>query len=186
MFVIYTWDMKKIGSDIQYFVAGLAGDQDQARINMRAYQVRERYRDVIQTVYRDTADLFLAHTNNVYIMNKDGVRTLIVYVDESIFAAELNAQRELIKLALLQMFNEEVEEFKIYVSRGKYKSNHPYVDEEGENAPVSLKPLPLDETEQGFVENTVETLQAQELKKSFEKAMTASLGLNKAEKGKTS
>ena len=186
MFVIYTWSMKKIGADIQYFVAGLAGDQDQARINMRAYQVRERYRDVIETVYRDTADLFLAHTNNVYIMNKEGVHTLIVYVDESIFAAELNAQRELIKLTLLQMFGEEVEEFQIYVSRGKYKSNHPFIDEDGSSAPVSLKPLPLDETEQGFVENTVETLQAQELKKTFEKAMTASLGLNKAEKGKTS
>ncbi|MBR0404743.1 MAG: DUF721 domain-containing protein [Eggerthellaceae bacterium] len=178
--------MKKIGNDIQYFVAGLAGDQDQARINMRAFQVRDRYRSVIQTVYRDTADLFLAHTNNVYIMNKDGVRTLIVYVDESIFAAELNAQRELIKLALLQMFGEEVEEFKIFVSRGKYKSNHPFIEENDSGTPVSLKPLSLDENEQDFVENTVETLQAQELKKSFEKAMTASLGLNKAEKGKTS
>ena len=178
--------MKKIGQDIQYFVAKLAGDQDQARISMRARQVRERYRNVIQAVYRNTSELFLAHTNNVYIMNKDGVQTLIVYVDEPIFAAELNAQRELIKLTLLQFFGEEVEEFKIYVSRGKYKRNHPYLDEEALNAQTASKPLPLDENEQGLVKNTVETLQAPELKKSFEKAMTASLGLKKAEKGKTS
>lgn len=178
--------MRKIGSDIQYYVANLAGDQDQARINMRANQVRDRYRSVIEMVYRDTADLFLKHTNNVYILNKDGVRTLIVYVDESIYAAELNAQRELIKLALLQTFDEDVEEFNIYVSRGKYKAHHPYAIDDEFATKETFKPQPLDEKEQGFVKNTVETLQAPALKKSFEKAMTASLGLNKAEKGKTS
>ena len=119
MFVLYTYDMKKLGQDIEYYLATLTGDQDQMRINLRALQVRDRYKTVLESVYRDSSSLFLQHTNNVYIVNKDGVKTLIVYVDESIFAAELNAQRELIKLKLLQLFGEEVEDFNIYISRKK-------------------------------------------------------------------
>lgn len=171
---------------MQYFVTSLAGDQEQARINMRARQVRDRYKHVIQTVYGCSAPLFLQHTNNVYIMKKNDVRTLIVYVDESIFAAELNAQRELIKLKLLEQFGEDIEEFSIFVSRGKHKQNHPYIEENALETLMPFKLEPLDENEQAFVKKTVETVQGLSLEKSFEKAMTASLELNKTEKGKTS
>ena len=63
------------------------------------------------------ADYILAHTNNVFILHAGDARTprrdhddrkdagatgtgkqLVVYVDESIVAAELNARRELVKL----------------------------------------------------------------------------------------
>ena len=64
--------MKKVGADISYLVATLAGDSEQARINLRAHQVRDRFKRALETVYRDAAPLFLAHTNNVYIMNKEG------------------------------------------------------------------------------------------------------------------
>ena len=74
--------MKNVGANIESFIASLMGDDEQARINYRAHQVRKRYRAAIESVYRDTADLFLAHTNNVYIMDKEGVKTLIVYVDD--------------------------------------------------------------------------------------------------------
>ena len=121
--------MRRIGDNIEGYVASLMGDDEQARINYRAQQVRNRYRLAIESVYRENAELFLSHTNNVYILKKDGVLTLIVYVDESIFAAELNAQRELIKLKLLQLFGEQVEQFEIHVSRGNYKDYHPYADE---------------------------------------------------------
>ena len=178
--------MKKIGSGIQSFLSTVAGDQDQARIALRAEQVRDRYRQVLQTVYRQTAPLFLAHTNNVYIMKKNDKRTLIVYVDESIFAAELNAQRELIKLKLLELFNEEVENFEIYVSRGAYKKNHPYLTELEQKEEQTYTPVPLDQTEREYVKNTAETVEALPLRESFEKAMTAAMELNKTEKGKTS
>ena len=182
--MFYNDDMKKIGQDMQYYVASLAGDQEQTRINLRARQVRDRYKHVIQAVYGCSAPLFLQHTNNVYIMMKNDIKTLIVYVDESIFAAELNAQRELIKLMLLEQFGEEVEEFSIFVSRGKYKQNYPFVDENVSETHLPFKSEPLDENEQAFVKKTAETVQGLGLKKSFEKAMTASLELNKTEKGK--
>ena len=178
--------MQKIGQNIEYFLATLTGDQDQARIKLRAHQVRERYKEVLQSVYRDTAQLFLAHTNNVYIMNKNDVKTLIVYVDESIFAAELNAQRELIKLKLLEQFGEAAEEFEIYVSRGRYKLNHPYIIDSDADSTQAYTPVNLDLTEQDYVSTTASTLDSTALRTSFEKAMTASLTLNKTEKGKTS
>ena len=93
--------MKKLGHDLELMIARLLGNDEQARINLRAHQVRDRYKQALETVYKNQAPLFLAHTNNVYILKKDGVKTLIVYVDDSIFAAELNAQRELIRLKLL-------------------------------------------------------------------------------------
>lgn len=177
--------MKKIGANIDYLIAELAGDSDQARINLRARQVRERYSKVIKTVYRDTADLFLAHTNNVYIMRKDDVPTLIVYVDDSLFSAELNAQRELIKLKLLELFGEQIENFEIYVSRGSYKNNHPFIQENDGMPSKNPKRVPLDSNELQLVETTVSSIDDKRLRESIEKAMTADLERNKAEKGET-
>ena len=174
--------MRKIGADIGSLIATLAGDDEQARINMRANQVRERYRRAIQSVYRETAPLFLAHTNNVYIMKKDGVPTLIVYVDESIFAAELNAQRELIKLRLLELFGEDVEQFEIHVSRGKYKKNHPYLAGSRETAAEKPASVPLDDTENAYVESTVSTVEDKQLREALQKAMKTDLEWKKGEK----
>lgn len=174
--------MRKVGADISYLLATLMGDDEQARINVRANQVRERYKRAIETVYRDAAPLFLAHTNNVYIMNKDGVRTLIVYVDESIFAAELNAQRELIKLHLLQLFGEDVEMFEIHVSRGKYKKNHPYLTDSQQQADEKPASIPLDEAETAYVSDTVAHVEDERLRETLRKAMTADLEWKKGEK----
>ena len=99
--------MRKIGPDIQRAVAKLSEGSESARLNLRIKQVRERYRQAIESVYRKSAGLHLAHTNNVII--KD--RKLVVFVDDSMFAAELNAQRELIKLRLLELFGEEIDDF---------------------------------------------------------------------------
>ena len=174
--------MKKVGADITYLVAMLAGDDEQARINLRAHQVRERFKRALETVYRDTAPLFLAHTNNVYIMNKDGVRTLIVYVDESIYAAELNAQRELIKLHLLELFGEDVEQFEIHVSKPRYKKNHPYLADSSQEPGRMVPAVPLDDGEKAFVSDTVSTIEDQKLRETLQKAMTADLEWKKGEK----
>ena len=170
--------MKKIGRDLELMIASLTGDDEQARINLRAHQVRERYKRALETVYKAQTPLFLAHTNNVYIMMKDGVKTLIVYVDESIFAAELNAQRELIKLKLLELFGEDIEQFEIFVSRGNYKNNHPY--KEGDGVEVeSIVFEELDETEKTYVEKTVSSVENPEIRAAIERAMTADLQLKK-------
>ena len=175
--------MRRIGDNIEGYVASLMGDDEQARINYRAQQVRNRYRLAIESVYRENAELFLAHTNNVYILKKDGVLTLIVYVDESIFAAELNAQRELIKLKLLQLFGEQVEQFEIHVSRGNYKDYHPYADEHAPEGDSDLPLAPLSEEEREAVKATARMVDDERVRKALEKAMSADLARKKAENG---
>lgn len=175
--------MRKLGNDIDAAIRALGGDSPTARINRRAHQVRDRFRRALESVYGEAAAHFLAHTNNVYIMDKDGVLTLIVYVDESIYAADLNAQRELIRLKLLELCGEAVEEFEIYVSRGNYKANHPYLtDSEEESDPPALA-VPLDPDEKSFVSDTVSVIADKRLRKAVEDAMTADLEWKKGEKG---
>lgn len=174
--------MRKLGSDIQQAVNALAGNSKEARINLRAHQVRARYREALESVYRENAGIFLAHTNNVYIMSKDGVPTLIVYVDESIFAAELNAQRELIKLKLLELFGENVDEFEIHISRGNYKQHHPFLTEDAPETDKSPTAVPLDPTESDYVSNTASKIDDPRLRASFEKAMKSDLEWKKGEK----
>ena len=178
--------MKKLGKNIEYLIAGIAGDSDQARIKLRAHQVRSRYREAIESVYKDKAPLFLDHTNNVYIMKKEGVPTLIVYVDDSIFAAELNAQRELIKLKLLELSGEHVERFEIFVSRASYKNNHPYLEEgvPAADAAPALGELPDDERER--VSRTASIVEDEAVRESLEKAMTADLARKLTENGSAS
>ena len=85
----------------------------------RAAQVKKMWAEVVEPV-------FLDHTNSVYIIRENDRKILIVYVDESIFATELNARRELIKLKFLERFNEKLDEFRILVSRGKYRTHYAY------------------------------------------------------------
>lgn len=175
--------MRKIGDNVEGYIASLMGNDEQARINYRARQVRNRYRLAMESVYRENAQLFLDHTNNVYIMRKDGAKTLIVYVDDSIFAAELNAQRELIKLKLLELFGEQVEEFEIHVSRGKYKGNHPFADERAREQHAAADLQPLDEEGAKAVEEASRIVEHEMLREAFEKAMTADLARKQSENG---
>ena len=174
--------MKKFGTDLELYLAALSGDDEQARINLRAHQVRDRYKQALERVYKQQATLFLAHTNNVYIMVKSGMKTLIVYVDESIFAAELNAQRELIKLKLLELFGEEIEQFEIHVSRGDYKKNHPYVVAESASTKEHVATQPLDEDERNRVLETVSGIESENVRKALESAMETNLKLQKIER----
>ena len=110
--------MRKLGKEINQTLAAWESSSEEARINLRIRQVRDRYRRAIEEVYKENAQFHLAHTNSVIITAKRGVKTLIVYVDDSIFAAELNAQRELVWLKLLEMFGEEIDDFQIKISKG--------------------------------------------------------------------
>ena len=175
--------MRKVGADIPGVIARMGGDKDAARKNMRIQQVRERYREAIESVYpHQTAKLHLNHTNKVVITTMKGICTLIVYVDDSLFAAELNAQRELIKLRLLELFGEEIEDFQIKISRWrKQKEEHPYIDVHDlvlEKSPA----LPLDDHEKSFVDRTIGKIEDEKIKKSLERAMTADLEWKKGEK----
>lgn len=175
--------MKKISSEIQYVVSNMGASVEEARLNMRIKQVRDRYKEAIQSVYRESARIHLEHTNNVIITVKNGVKTLIVYVDDSLFAAELNAQRELIKLKLLELFGEDIDDFQIKTSKWKkYKEQHPYKEEEDSQVSEITPSVPLDNDEKLYVKDTASMIDDEKVRESLEKAMKADMEWKKGER----
>ena len=172
--------MRKIGGDLRFVVDELSNGSEAARLNFRIQQVRERYRKAIESVYRETAALHLEHTNNVIITRE---KVLTVYVDDSLFAAELNAQRELIKLRLLELFGEEIEDFQIRTSqRRKYREMHPYIIEAAEKADKTYAHVPLDPDEKSYVADVSAKIPDKTIRETFQKAMTADLEWKKGER----
>lgn len=143
----------------------------------------------------------LEHTNNVYIVYSDGAprddgkryyddgkdatstgkgKQLIVYVDDSVVAAELNARRELIKLQFLDHFNERLDGFKIIISRGAYKKKHPFAQGAEQSASTEVsQPVPLSEEEHRFVAQQAAKTDNPHLARAFERAMEADLSWKK-------
>lgn len=149
-------------------------DMGQVRKAQRVQQVRDMWSHLV-------ASLFLEHTNNVFVFEKDGHREMHVYVDESIYAAELNNQRELIKWRCREEYGEDIEDFHIHISRGKYKSYHPFAQAE-DDRPDQNQPAPLSKEEMEQVETTCESIPDERLKACFKKAMVSHLEWRKGNK----
>ena len=76
-------------------------------------------------------EFILEHINSVYMtkeeipdsgdVSRETHQILTVYVDNSLVAAELNAQRELIILKYREQFDVKVDRFDIKISRGAYR-----------------------------------------------------------------
>lgn len=157
--------MKKLSADISTLMKRFGADVSLAKKAQRAAQVRAMWAECVDKI-------ILEHTNAIYIINNEGAKTLIVYVDESIFAAELNARRELIKLKLLQQFNEEIEDFKILISRGAYKNNYPFKTHDEYEA-TQVESITLSDSEKEKVNEITSQIEDEKLRASLTKAITS-------------
>lgn len=155
-----------------YDVQGL--DQGEIRKAQRIEQVRSIWKSLVD-------EMFLKHTNAVYIFTKDDRKQMHVYVDESIYAAELNARRELIKLECRQRFGEVIDDFEIHISRGKRKLEHPFIDD-NENRVDGNDPIPLSLQELKQVEDACNGIPDDTVRLHFKKAMIADLEWKKGNK----
>ena len=113
------------------------------------------------------------HTNRVYLTEEDGIRKLQVYVDDSIYASELNARRELIRLQCAQEFGHVIDVFDIHISRGKWKGEHPFAKTEPQSP--APEPQPLSSEELKTVEETCQNIEDPALRDKFKEAMIADL-----------
>ena len=97
---------------------------------------------------------------------------LVVYVDNSLVAAELNARRELIRLKYREQFNVVIDVFEIRISRGSYKEKYPFREQGSKTytAPVRRE---LSEEETSSVNELVKNISDEKIKESFIKAITA-------------
>ncbi len=145
------------------FIHQSSEDIDSALINKRAKQVNEIWASCVE-------EIILEHTNSVFIMHDNGIKRLIVYVDESLYAAELNARRELITLKLLHDHNEKIDDFKIHISKGNYKKNYPYKKKTNYYM-EKIPPIMLCEEEIREVEELVSSVKDEKIRKSLKEAI---------------
>lgn len=73
--------MKSLSSVMSKALSAAAGSDALVKKAARAAQVKRMWRESVDAI-------FLEHTNSVYIIREDERKILIVYVDDSIFAAE--------------------------------------------------------------------------------------------------
>lgn len=143
-------------------------DADRARIQRRTAQVHAMWRDIVD-------DVIVRHTNSVYITRENGVKKLTAYVDESIYAAELNARRELIKLQFARRYGEDIDEFRIFISRGRYKKNHPFVEKEPPAYEERAQPAPLSAEQRTELSAALSRVENPALRERLEKAAVADM-----------
>lgn len=114
-------------------------------------------------------------------------KKLVVYVDSSLVSAELNAQRELIRLRYLTDFSIELIGFDIKLSRGGYLNKYPYRDrkEVARKADSSVSRETLSSEELSYIDQVSSSIEDDRLREAFKRAMTASFVKNRknSEKG---
>lgn len=106
---------------------------------------------------------------------------LIVYVEDSLIAAEIDARREMIKLKFLELFGEEIDTFRIRVSRGKYKMNHPYREEGKSDAEKKTPREPLSEQRMAQINEELLAVPNERVREALKRAMISDLEAKKAE-----
>ena len=167
--------MKSLGEAMRTTLKNMSDDSGALRKAARAAQVRDIWKHLVEPA-------FLKHTNSVFILTEQGVKKLVVYVDDSIFAAELNARRELIKMQLAGRFGEEVDEFQIRISKGRHKNVHPFVEDipsfeqGGKKASGPLRQLSSEEKE--AIEADAMAIEDPRIRKAFVRAMISDLESN--------
>lgn len=123
----------------------------------------------------------LEHVNSVYLtkeeipeskdVSRETQQILTVYVDNSLVAAELNAQRELVILKYREQFDVKVNRFDIKISRGAYRENYPFKKPQyKKNFPTPHK---LTTEEEKEIETRVSHIKDKDIRESFQRVLKA-------------
>ena len=120
-------------------------------------------------------------TGGAFVRRKPPAGELIVYVEDSLIAAEVDARREMIKLKFLELFGEEIDEFRIRVSRGKYKLSHPYREEAEKTAAQEKAPrVALSEARIAQIDEELSTIPDKKVREALKRAMISDLEVKNA------
>lgn len=186
--------MRKLGESINELMAVLAAGDDASLKAQRAAAVNVAWRNAVEAVYKDAAEMVLDHVNAVYIMAADEVikgaptkasRTgtgaqLVVYSDDSLIRSDLDARQEFLKMKLKEQ-GEHVETFKILPSRFDMKARHPFrraeterpTSEPSRSERATEPRTPLTPEEQAALEASVEAVESPTVRRALERAIRA-------------
>ncbi len=136
----------------------------------------------VQSQFAEVVDPFiLRHVNSVYLLKSkyaEGAFDLVVYLDNSMCAAELNARRELIRLKYREQFGILVDVFEIRISKGRYRESHPFCEEPA-NPTAEAAPLPEEDlAADARIDELTSSIDDPALRRSFKRAMAANKHLN--------
>jgi hypothetical protein len=124
----------------------------------------------------------LEHTDNVVFSTKTKNRSILVYVQNSHWAAELGTQKELYRILLEQETGWEISDIKFLVTRKTafkkfFKKRHNEKEQKKKNVAV-----PLDEREDGYAREMVSSIKDNELRERLYKAIKADFAWKKGKK----
>ena len=182
--------MRKLGESINELMAALAAGDDASRKAQRAAAVNVAWRNAVEAVYKDAAQMVLDHVNAVYIMAADEVvkgtptrashagtgAQLVVYADDSLIRSDLDARQEFLKMKLKEQ-GEHVETFKILPSRFEMKARHPFRRAEEDGAARASREetprTPLSPEEEAALEASVGAVESPMVRRALERAIRA-------------
>lgn len=142
----------------------------------RRYLIDKKIKKIHKQFAACVDQVILEHVNSIYLneeqvdVSRETRLILTVYVDNSLIAAELNAQRELIILKYREKFSLKIDKFDIKISRGAYLDNHPFRVEETKNIPKVRR---LSSQEEQEIENMTSGISNQKLRESFQRLLRA-------------
>lgn len=160
--------LRPVGNAFNAFYAQMPEDVRRRIMTDRA--IRRTHDQFAQVV----DPFILKHTNSVYLTrNKDTQRyDLVVYLDNSTCAAELNARRELIRLKYRELFGVTIDVFEIRISRGAYKDKHPFAPKE-ESSPAPNAPCEPTAADIAERERALSAMEEGPLKESLRRTFDA-------------
>lgn len=172
--------MKRLGQELERMSSRFPTDE-KTLIARRAAKVQAMWKDSIEHVYKDVAPYVLEHVNAVYIKDEDGVRTLMVYMDDGDFRSDVHCRQHLILLRMKERFGEEVEAFKTFPSRFDMRKRHPFAREEDVVSRETTKSVPLSDKERAEVDSACAPIEDATLRRALARAMTADREWKKGE-----
>ncbi len=151
---------------------------------VRSRVLIERRIEKVHSQFAEVVDPFiLRHVNSVYLLKSksmEGMFDLVVYLDNSTCAAELNARRELIRLKYREMFDTLIDVFEIRISKGRYRESHPFCDGPAERDPSDVVSDDADPAQAARIDELTSTIEDPALRNSFRRAMAANKRLNRS------
>ncbi len=158
--------VQSVSSSLQTFCSSMPEE-------VRKRIVTEKHIQKGYDQFAEVVDPFiLDHVNSVYFFTSkvdSSAYDLVVYLDNSTCAAELNARRELIRLKYREHFNMVIDVFEIRISRGAYRNTYPF--KEGNKQKDAVFERELTPEDYAQVEEIISPLPEGKLKDSFNRAL---------------
>lgn len=167
--------LKPVSGSIDSFLSSMPEE-------VRSRILVERRIEKVQSQFAEVVDPFiLRHVNSVYLLKSkslEGMFDLVVYLDNSTCAAELNARRELIRLKYRERFDTLVDVFEIRISKGRYREQHPFCVDEPKPSAAETVFDGNSEASAKRIDELTAKIEDPALRNSFKRAMAANERLN--------